>query len=216
MKPYFFIPILLFLFSCKNKNENTIVDENKNSSITLRTLRLINNNYVSLCADTLYNEKTFSYSFFLKDKYKVYKLNSYFNIDNIKYNGGELILKKDVYSNNNTGNGFVLKFLTRDYLSYTFLEYKDKSLFVKSFIEIYNRDNKIIIESHSENDTIYMSKCKLINIDANIFFNKSFVFDSMMTKNIKYNFLNRKNEWLNKPDSRQEEWALKHFLYESE
>lgn len=199
------ITLIVLLLGCNRKE--------KNHFLTKRTLELPHKNIsISLTKDTVNCEKMCNYS--LKDNYKTYQLKSFKNKENIKYSGGSIELLKDIYSKKNTG--FVLKYATRDYENYTFLEYDENSLFAKYFIEIINTDNKIIAESKFLNDTIIKITTKEINVKAEKFFSDSYIFDSIESKNIKYNFLNRKKLWLNNPNSRQEEWILKHFLYETE
>jgi hypothetical protein len=191
-----------FLFiSCNDKSDGNL--------LVLKSLFMPStSNIISLKKDTISNE------YFLKDNYNLFTLSSYFSKENIKQNGGELQLLKDTYSNNSTGKGFVIKYLTNDYLSYTFLEYQNKKLEVKYLVEILNVDNKIVNISKMPSDTISKLISRKIDIDAKVFFSDSFIFNN--NRNLNYNYLVRKNEWILQPKSRQEKWSSTHFLYKDE
>jgi len=202
MRLFFIICMSTFLFiSCNDKSDGNL--------LVLKSLFMPStSNIISLKKDTISNE------YFLKDNYNLFTLSSYFSKENIKQNGGELQLLKDTYSNNSTGKGFVIKYLTNDYLSYTFLEYQNKKLEVKYLVEILNVDNKIVNISKMPSDTISKLISRKIDIDAKVFFSDSFIFNN--NRNLNYNYLVRKNEWILQPKSRQEKWSSTHFLYKDE
>lgn len=202
MRLFFIICMSTFLFiSCNDKSDGNL--------LVLKSFFIPStSNIISLKKDTISNE------YFLKDNYNLFTLSSYFSKENIKQNGGELQLLKDTYSNNSTGKGFVIKYLTNDYLSYTFLEYQNKKLEVKYLVEILNVDNKIVNISKMPSDTISKLISRKIDIDAKVFFSDSFIFNN--NRNLNYNYLVRKNEWILQPKSRQEKWSSTHFLYKDE
>lgn len=202
MRRFFIICMSTFLFiSCNDKSDGNL--------LVLKSLFIPStSNIISLKKDTISNE------YFLKDNYNLFTLSSYFSKENIKQNGGELQLLKDTYSNNSTGKGFVIKYLTNDYLSYTFLEYQNKKLEVKYLVEILNVDNKIVNISKMPSDTISKLISRKIDIDAKVFFSDSFIFNN--NRNLNYNYLVRKNEWILQPKSRQEKWSSTHFLHKDE
>lgn len=204
MKRFIILGLLSSILTRCNdtKNQNCIVLK----SLIIPTT----GNIVSLKKDTVLNE------YLLKDKYNSYVLSTYFTKNNIIYSGGELQLLKDTYSNQSTGNGFVLAYFTKNYNNYTFLEYRQKNLLVTKFIEIENTDENNIEELQLSNDTISKSTTKATFVNAKNFFNKNYIFDSIKTKTVFFNYLNRNEKWLQQSNSRQEEWVQHHFLNCSE
>ncbi len=147
---------------------------------------------------------------YLKINSKLFNLKSYYNSENQKiytvvfiYNYLEI--------NKNNQCSFIIKVMGNHTASYTFFEYQKEKLVANYFIEDIDSDEKRGLPQE-KTDTIIKIISKKINIPAEIFFNESFIFDSIKTSNTNYNYLTRNEKWQNKPSSRQEKWVLEHFL----
>jgi hypothetical protein len=221
-------PLLLILFilttifsNCNgNKDKSSY---NDNDWFVLQTIsfgKYNNEKYISLLKKRVVKNSKNEEVYVLKDNLKEYEINSYFSKFNTKRTdkSKELSLKQYSYTDNSTQIQrpvFILQFTNSDYCSYTFFEYRKDILYVSHFFEhvFINELGSPTQNPLANEDVSYAFSINEIDIRADVFFSKSFIFDSIHKKHERYNYLNNRNEWIKKPQSKQEEWVLKHFLY---